>query len=146
MKKCLVIISVICLVLVAGCGNSARVLKCSKTLSSTGVKMVQTATVNFVGDRIDTMNTKIIATLPDSYKSLINTFVTQFEKQYEKQYGDYKAVKVNTEKVSDSEIEVNIDIDYKNMTDSEKSKLNMAGSEDYDVNKQTLEKSGFTCE
>lgn len=145
MKKYLVIISVICLALVAGCGNSNKVLTCSKDLTSSGVQMVQTATINFVGDKIDTMNTKIIATLPDSYKSLIDTFVTQFKTQYEKQYGSYDSVKVNTSKISDSEIEVNIDIDYKNMSDSDKTKLNMAGSEDYDVNKKTLENSGFTC-
>ncbi len=144
MKKCLVVISVMCLALLAGCGGN-KVLTCTKQLSSTGVKMVQTANVNFTGNKIDTMNTKIVATLPDSYKSLINTFVTQFEKQYEKQYGDYKAVKVKTSKVSDSEIEINIDFDYKALTDAEKVKLNMAGSEDYDVNKKTLEKSGFTC-
>lgn len=145
MKKCLVVISVMCLALLAGCGGN-KVLTCTKQLSSTGVKMVQTATVNFTGNKIDTMNTKIVATLPDSYKSLINTFVTQFEKQYEKQYGDYKAVKVKTSKVSDSEIEINIDFDYKALTDTEKKKLNMAGSEDYDVNKNTLEKAGFKCE
>ena len=145
MKKCLLVISVMCVALLAGCGKSNRVLTCTKQLSSTGVKMVQTATVNFIGDKIDTMNTTILATLPDSYKSLINTFVTQFEKQYEKQYGDYKAVKVKTTKLNDSEIEINIDFDYKSLTDSEKTKLNMAGSEDYDVNKKTLEKSGFTC-
>lgn len=144
MKKCLVVISVMCLALLAGCGGN-KVLTCTKQLSSTGVKMVQTATVNFTGNKIDTMNTTIVATLPDSYKSLINTFVTQFEKQYEKQYGDYKAVKVKTSKISDSEIEINIDFDYKALTDAEKKKLNMAGSEDYDVNKNTLEKSGFTC-
>lgn len=144
MKKCLVVISVMCLALLAGCGGN-KVLTCTKQLSNTGIKMVQTATVNFVGDKIDTMNTKIVATLPDSYKSLINTLVNTYKKQYEKQYGDYKAVKVNTSKLSDSEIEISIDFDYKSLTDSEKVKLNMAGSEDYDVNKNTLEKSGFTC-
>lgn len=144
MKKCLVVISVMCLALLAGCGGN-KVLTCTKQLSSTGVKMVQTANVKFSGNKIDSMNTTIVATLPDSYKSLIDTFVKQFKTQYEKQYGSYKAVKVKTEKVSDSDIEINIDFDYKSLTDAEKVKLNMAGSEDYDVNKKTLEKSGFTC-
>ena len=81
MKKCLVVISVMCLALLAGCGGN-KVLTCTKQLSSTGVKMVQTANVKFSGNKIDSMNTTIVATLPDSYKSLIDTFVKQFKTQY----------------------------------------------------------------
>lgn len=145
MKKCLVVISVMCLALLAGCGNSNRVLVCTKDLTSSGIKMVQEARVNFNGEKIDTMTTTITAKLPDSYKSYVDTFVSQFKKQYENQYGKYDSVDVKTTKKSDSEIVIDIDFDYKAMSDSDKKALNMAGSEDYDVNKSTLEKSGFTC-
>ena len=145
MKKCLVVISVMCLALLAGCGNDSRVLVCTKDLTSSGIKMVQEAQVKFIGNKVDSMNTTITATLPDSYKSYIDTFVSQFKRQYESQYGKYDTVKVSTTKKGDSKIVVDIDFDYKAMSDADKKALNMAGSEDYDVNKETLEKSGFTC-
>ena len=144
MKKVLLVVMVMGLVLFTGCIGE-QTLTCTKDISSSGITMIQTVNVKFVNNKVDTMNTTVAVTLPDSYKSYIDTFVSRFNSQYKSQYGSYEHVKLNTVKKSDNQIDVNIDFDYKNMTDSEKKGLDLVGSERYSNNKKTLEKQGFTC-
>ena len=144
MKKFLLVITVVGLVLVTGCSRE-QTLTCTKDISSSGIDMLQTVNVKFVNNKVDTMNTTVVVKLPDSYKSYADTFVSRFKQQYESQYGSYEHVKIDTVKKSDSEIDVNIDFDYKNMTDQEKKALDLTGSEKYSVNKKTLEGQGYTC-
>ncbi len=142
MKKCLVVISVMCLALLAGCGGS-KVLTCKISKTQMGIKISQVATVKFDGDKVDTMSQKINIVLPDTYKSLINTFVSTYQKQYEKQF-DGSSVKAS--KVGDSEVEVSIDTNFKKLTDAQKKSSGMTGAEDYETNRKQLEKAGYTCE
>ena len=142
MKKCLVVISIMCLALLAGCGGS-KVLTCKISKTSMGINIAQVATVKFNSDKIDSMSQTITIKLPDSYKSLINTFVSTYQKQYEKQF---TGSKVNAKKVGDAEIEVTIDSDYKNMSEADKKSSGMSGAEDYETNRKQLEKAGYTCE
>lgn len=142
MKKCLVIISVMCLALLAGCGGS-KVLTCKISKTAGSISISQVATVKFESDKVDTMTQKITITLPESYKSLINTLVKTYQNQYEKQFAGSK---VNAEKTSDTEITVTIDTDYKNMSDADKKSSGFYGAEDYDTNRKQLENAGYTCE
>ena len=144
MKKFILIVAMVGLVCVTGCIGD-KTLTCTKDISSSGITMTQTVNVQFTSNKVNTMNTSIEITLPDSYKSYIDTFVSRFKQQYESQYGSYKHVTLKTEKKSDTKILVNVDFDYKNMTSAEKKGLDLVGSEKYSVNKKTLENQGYTC-
>lgn len=141
MKKCLVVISVMCLALLAGCGKD-KVLSCSIEKTSLGVTVKQNVEVKFTSDKIDTITQVYNIELPEKYKSTVNTLVSTYQKQYERLYAGST---VKAQKISDTEIKVNVDTDYKSMTDAEKKKSGFYGSEKYDVNKETLEKNGYTC-
>ena len=143
MKKCLVVISVMCVVLLAGCGNGVRYLRCSKDYTSS---INQTVEAKFVGDSIDSLNMGFVIKLSETSKKYIDTYLSTYKKSFESQYGKYDNVTVTAKKQSDSEIKVDVDMDYKAMSESDRKAVGMSGSEDYDVNKQSLEKYGYTCE
>ena len=153
MKKYILIL-IICL-FITGCGLTDnflpakvenKTLTCTKELNSSGIPMFQTAIINFADDKIEGINTNILVSLSDTYKKSIDTFVKSFEESYKKQYGDNKHVTVVVSKKSDSEILIDITLDYKNMNDEEKKSSGFSGSEKYDINKTQLEKSGYTCQ
>ena len=141
MKKCLVIISVMCVALLAGCGGT-KVLECSYEKTSLGIKVKQDVEVKFVSDKIEEIKQVYKIVLPDTYKSAVNSLLSTYKKQYENLY---KGSTVTTEKVSDTEIRVNVNTDYKSMTESEKKSSGFYGSEKYDVNRESLESKGYTC-
>lgn len=145
MKKSVFLSLGICLLLLTGCMNKTKTLTCSKNLSDSSIKMDQKIDIKFVNDKVEDMSTTITVNLPDSYKSYIDTFKENLEKEYKSKYGKYKSIKLETNVKGDSQIDVNMYFDYKNMSSSDKKELNLSGSEKYSVNKKTLEDQGFTC-
>lgn len=147
MKKKYLLLVVIALLLVTGCGKDKK-LSCSKNLNTSGLDVVQQVDINFNGSSsIKNMKMSFLVKLPDEYKPYINSYYSQFKNEYEKLYGKYENVKVVSEKKSDTEITVDINFDYKNMTKKEKKTLGFSnGSEKYSINKSTLERQGFYCD
>ena len=142
MKKCLVVISVMCLALLAGCGKGNRTLDCSKSYTSS---IDQRVVAKYVGNDVDTVDMIFTVKLSETSKKYIDTYLSTYKKTFENQYGKYNNVKVTAEKSGDSAIEVNVAFDFKAMSDSDKSAVGFKGSLDYDVNKESFEKSGYTC-
>lgn len=150
MKKNIYLL-IIMLMIITGCNEKnaikeEKVLTCTKAFEESSLKMFQTASINFIDNKINDIKSNILVTLPDEYKSSIDTFTKSFEDSYTKQYEGNNHVKVDILKKSDKEISIDILLDYKNMTDEEKSSSGFNGSEDYTINKTTLEKNGYTCE
>ncbi len=141
MKKCLVVVSVMCLALLAGCGKN-KVLVCSTEKTSLGVTVKQDVEVSFVSNKIEKIAQVYNIKVSDTYKSAMSRLISTYQTQYEKLY---VGSTVKVKQVGDTEIKVTVDTDYMSMTDAEKKKSGFYGSEDYDVNKSTLEKKGYTC-
>ena len=152
MKKFLTVFVVtLCSILLVGCGNSNKNLKCSMDyttqlgLNAYGIKAIADVDVNFKSNKIQDLTMQFTFTLPDSLKGNMDTFISNMKSTYETQYSG-EHFKVSTNKISDSEFSVSISMDYKNMTEAEKKQANMSeGSESYSVNKAEFEKQGFTC-
>ena len=148
MKKYLVVLVAVFALVVSGCSlkGGTKTLKCTKDISESGIKMVQTVNANFVNDKVETLDTTVLITLTEAQKPYMDTFINALKNQYDTQYGKYSHVDIKTEKTSDTEILVTVSFDYKKMTSDEKSGLDLVGSEKYVNNKKTLEKEGFKCE
>ena len=144
---------IIGIIFITGCTNNElfpdimeeKELVCTKDITTTDIPMLQTVNIKFINNKIETMNTNILVTLSDVYKSAIDTFVESFKKSYSDQYKDNEHIKVDVSKKSNLEIFINVDIDYKNMTDEEKVSSKLTGSEEYSVNKMQFESKGYTC-
>lgn len=152
MKKYLYLL-IIGIIFITGCTDNKlfpdiveeKELVCTKDITTTDIPMLQTVNIKFINNKIETMNTNILVTLSDVYKSAIDTFVKSFEESYSNQYKDNEHIKVDVSKKSNLEIFINVDIDYKNMTDEEKVNSKLTGSEEYSVNKMQFESKGYTC-
>lgn len=142
MKKCLVVISVMCLALLAGCGKGNRTLDCSKSYTSS---IDQRVVAKYVGNDVDTVNMIFTVKLSSTSKKYIDTYLSTYKKTFENQYGKYDNVKVTAEKDGDSAIKVDVAFDFKAMSEADRSAVGFKGSLDYDVNKESFEKSGYTC-
>ena len=155
MKKNIFLISVLCVLLLTGCGNNEqlqeevkkeeKILTCTKNIGDDDISMIQNADIRFIDNKIEGMSSTILITLPESYKSLMSTFIDSISESYKEQYKDNNHITVTTTQQSDLEILVDINFDYKNMTEEEKQSSGFAGSQDYEVNKSSLEKSGYDC-
>ncbi len=152
MKKYIYLL-IIGIIVITGCNNDKlfpdiieeKELVCTKDITTSDIPMLQTVNIKFMNNKIETMNTNILVTLSNVYKSSIDTFVKSFEKTYADQYKDNSHIQVDVSKKSESEIFINIEIDYKNMTNEEKVSSKLTGSEDYSVNKMQFESKGYTC-
>lgn len=148
MKKILGgVVVTLCAILLVGCGSEKK-LNCSKDFSSSmayGIKMVQDSDITFKNNKIQTLTMVMKFEIPETYSSSADSLVSTMKSTYEKQYGKYNGVTVNTEKTSDLTFNITITMDYKNMSDSDKSALGASGSESYSVNKKSLEDQGYTC-
>ncbi len=152
MKKYFVLLLFIALLLITGCTienpivpKETKTLACTKDISTQGVSMIQTANMKFIGDKVDSLDTDIIVTLPDKYKTKIDTFYKSFKNEYEEKYGNKEHVKLEVNKQGDDKIIVTITFDTKNMTAEEKKATGFVGSEEYEASKAGLEKSGYVC-
>ncbi len=147
-----VFLFIIMLIVITGCGKEKqndvkeeKNLICEKEFNESSLTMLQTANINFIDNKINDIKSTILVTLPDEFKSNIDTFVKSFNDSYTKQYEGNTHVKVDINKKNDKEISIEVLLDYKNMTLEEKETSGFNGSEDYNINKTTLESNGYTC-
>ena len=143
-------IFVLCAVMLAGCGSSEKKLNCtidgSKiTYLPSGVSLVQDTEVLFKNDKIDTMSMIFKVEIDSSLSSSASTMFETLKTTYENMYGKYDGITVTTKKTSDLKFDIIVSIDFKNISDSTKTALNMNGSESYSVNRKQLENMGYTC-
>ncbi len=145
MKKFLSLIAVVfCTVLLTGCGGEKK-LTCTKTETSSGITMGEKIEMNFKSDKVTTMSLTMTIEIPESLKTQAQTLVNSAESYVKSTYGSSDAITIKSEKKSDLKYDIIVSIDYKNMSDSDKTKFGFSGDESYEVNKQDLEKSGYTC-
>lgn len=148
MKKILFSVAIImCVFALTGCGSN-KTLQCSKDFSSSmpyGIKMVQDSTINFKGNKVDTMDMVMSFEIPSTYASMASTITSSMQSTYEQQYGKYDGITVKLNKISDLKFEIVISIDYENISDSTKTAIGAVGSESYSVNRRQLENQGYTC-
>ena len=144
MKKILLII--ICLFIITGCGNEnykgSKTLTCLKDVSQDDVKMTETSNLNFKDGKLETMAITIVATIPDEYKSYMNTFMESCKKEYNELYKDNDHISYDVKQTGDLEITILVNVDYLNMTEKEKEDI---GSDDFEINKKQLIDSGYDC-
>lgn len=149
MKKYLwSLVIVMCLFMMTGCGSSSKTLSCSKDFSSSmpsGITMIQDSKIEFKNDKIDSMDMIMKFELSSTYASQIETFINTMKSTYEKQYGNHDGITLKSNKTGDSTFEIVISIDYKNISDSTKKAIGAVGSESYSINRNQLEKQGYTC-
>ena len=140
----------ICAVILTGCGSSEKKLNCSidgskLTYLPSGISMVQDTEVQFKNNKIQTVEMIYKVEIGSSLASSAETMYNSLRSTYENMYGKYDGVTVTTKKTSDLDFDIIVSIDFKNISDSTKTALNMNGSESYSVNKKQLENMGYTC-
>lgn len=151
MKKILwSLIFVVGVVILTGCGVSEKTLNCSidgsKMISlPSGVGLIQDTEVKFKNNKIETIEMIFKVNIDSSLSSSASTMYTSLKSTYENMYGKYDGVTVTANKESDLKFNIVVSIDFKNISDSTKSALNMSGSESYRVNRKQLENMGYTC-
>ena len=80
MKKKYLLLVVIALLLVTGCGKDKK-LSCSKNLNTSGLDVVQQVDINFNGSSsIKNMKMSFLVKLPDEYKPYIEPFKEKISK------------------------------------------------------------------
>ena len=146
MKKNIYILLII-LIIIVGCGKTIeeKELVCTKDITTSNIPMFQTININYIEGMVDVINSNTLVTLPTEYKSAIDKFIDSFDKQYKEQYGEINSAKIEISKKSDTEIYINLLLDYKEMSEEEKETANVVGSNQYSDNKLQLEKKGYTC-
>ena len=146
MKKNIYILLII-LIIIVGCGKTIeeKELVCTKDITTSNIPMFQTININYIEGMVDVINSNTLVTLPTEYKSSIDKFIDSFDKQYKEQYGEINSAKIEISKKSDTEIYINLLLDYKEMSEEEKETANVVGSNQYSDNKLQLEKKGYTC-
>ena len=107
--------------------------------------MVQDSTINFKGNKVDTMDMVMTFEIPSTYASMASTITSSMQSTYESQYGKYDGITVKLNKISDLKFEIVISIDYENISDATKTAIGAVGSESYSVNRKQLENQGYTC-
>ena len=137
-------------IILTGCGSSEKTLNCSidgsKMISlPSGVGLVQDTEVKFKNNKIETIEMIFKVNIDSSLSSSASTMYTSLKSTYENMYGKYDGVTVTANKESDLKFNIVVSIDFKNISDSTKSALNMSGSESYSVNRKQLEDMGYTC-
>ena len=143
-------IFVICAVMLTGCGSSEKTLNCSidgsKMISlPSGVSLIQDTEVQFKNNKIETVEMIFKVDIDSSLSSSAPAMFNSLKSTYDNMYGKYDGVTVTTKKTSDLDFDIIVSIDFKNISDSTKTALNMNGSESYSVNKKQLENMGYTC-
>lgn len=143
MKKIVLVGILILTVFVSSGCDKKKVLTCTKSEDTTGMKIETTVTTDFVGNSISTIKMNMDVKLDSTYVKYKDTI----QKSLEQQYSSYKNTKGITYKASNSDdvINLNFVIDNKKITDDDRKKLNMVGNENYDVNKKTMENQGYSC-
>lgn len=151
MKKIYSLLAVILcsILLTTGCGaGSTKELHCTKDYSSTigsNITMIQAVDATFKSDKVQDLKISLDFELPESLASSAETYLNSIKTQYEKTYAKYDGVEVTLDKTSDLKFSIIISMDYKNISDSDKTAMGFSGSETYAANKKSFENEGYTC-
>jgi hypothetical protein len=126
-----------------GC-QKEKVLDCSMSQDSTGMKMSQNIKAVFKGNNVKSITLSMDVELEDTYKSYSDTIISGVETQFE-DYKDMKGVTFETKKTDDG-INVKLEANIDKMDDDSKEALDIVDTKaDYDKSKTELEDDGYTC-
>ena len=135
---------VLCLVLLTGCGNTKKVLECSKDFNQNDIAINQKMLTYFEGNEVVKLTIDMAFDMGDEYKEYITTYKDALESSYKEQYNK-KGVVLEVTNDSDK-VYAKIDFDLKNMSAEDKKSLNFEdvyGS--YSATRKDLIDSGYTC-
>lgn len=145
MKKGIIVFaSVIALGLAVGCGSKTKVLECTKSQETSGVKLTQVVKANFKGNDVKDVTIDMDAVLPEAYLAYKSTYKSQFESSF----ASYKNLKGVDLKVSETSKGVNIKLtaDLSKMDDEAKNKLDVVDTKaSYDKSIKEFESQGYKC-
>lgn len=144
MKKGIIIAAAIVMLGVATGCSKEKVLNCSMTQDTTGMKMSQDVKATFKGNDVKSISLSMNVELEEAYKSYSDTIISSLDNQF-KNYKDKKGVTFSTKKTDDG-INVSIKADISKMDDEAKKALDIVDTKaNYDESKKELEKEGYTC-
>lgn len=152
MSVLIVIISLICVV---GCGSKNRTLECIKTTDdSSGFQIKETYSYSFVSDGIETFEVTTVSTpIEVELKEFLSVFSTNIDDSF-KGLKDKKGIEYSSEIKEDRHV-LNIKIDYNEVDLDE---FDDAGNEINDIvkkknkkislseTKKEMEQNDYTCE
>lgn len=141
-KKVLLLVMICTIVMCSGCNNK-KTLVCTKKENSTGMTINTKMSTDFVNNSIHTIKMEMDVKLDSNYVKYKDTI----KKSLDTQYGTYKNDKGVTYTTSDKDdtIKFNLTIDNKSISKKTREGLKLSGSENYSVNKKTLEDQGYSC-
>lgn len=146
MKKYIyILLIVVTMVSLTGCGNKERILTCEKKDKATGMNLIQTIHVNFKGDNI--LKVKMIQTIniEDSYTSYMEELKSAFESQFSK-YNDKKGISLNTE-TKENQIQISVVADINTMDKETLESLEFVDTKESLENlKRDFEKQSYICQ
>lgn len=150
MKKVMVgIIACLSLMLLTGCGETQKTMKCSRTLNQSGISMDLQYEVLYTGDYVDVV--KSTEKVTSDNKEVLETYRTTVEKQYEP-YKDIEHYNYNVS-IEGNVLTSTTNIDYTKIDTSKMIEVDSAngtlikdGKVKLDTVKQLYSQMGITCE
>lgn len=145
MKKNFVVLLVLSVILISGCGVKKETLTCTsvdETVAET--KSTNEIKVDFEGKNIVKLAMNIDVEVIEKYKDYVNVFKEKMEEQFAS-FEDQTGMTVDVSE-KDNKVLVRLNADYKNMDSKTKKELGIVneGANLEDV-KKSLEDEGFTC-
>ena len=144
MKKIIVIISLVCMFFITGCGKID--LSCTKINNSNeNLKSEQNISVNFKDKKVSSIDVKEEVTLSDNYAK----YADMLEKNLKTQYGSFKekeqGIEIKTTN-KDKKITLTVKADITKMSNESKTKFKVVGTaQTKDEVKKELESQGYAC-
>ena len=133
-KVLLIIVAVLSITLIAGCG-SKKTLHCSSEQNTNGVVTSSTIDVTFNGNTAEKIDVAISITVPDSFVSYLDTFKSTLETQREKLESTGYTVNIET---NGNVVSLKASGTDKTLSDEEK-------TGNYEATKKSYESQGLTC-
>ncbi len=141
-KKILLLVMIVTIMMCSGCGQT-KTLVCTKTEKTTGMTIESKMTTDFKNNKIGIIKMDMNVKLDSDYVKYKDTIKKSLEEQYGA-YKDAKGVTYSTE-AKDDVINFNLTVDNKKIEKKTREGLKLSGSENYSVNKKTLEDQGYSC-
>lgn len=145
MKKNFVVLLVLSVILLSGCGVKKETLTCTSVDETiTETKSTNEVKVDFEGKEIVKLAMNIDVEVSEQYKDYVNVFKEKMEEQFAS-FEDQTGMTVDVSE-KDNKVLVRLNADYKNMDSKTKKELGIVneGANLEDV-KKSLEDEGFTC-
>ena len=145
MKKNFVVLLVLSVILLSGCGVKKETLTCTSVDETiTETKPTNEVKVDFEGKDIVKLAMNIDVEVSEQYKDYVNVFKEKMEEQFAS-FEDQTGMTVDVSE-KDNKVLVRLNADYKNMDSKTKKELGIVneGANLEDV-KKSLEDEGFTC-